>query len=312
MSAKAKNYKGGITISMESFKSGFVAVVGRPNVGKSTLINRIIKHKVSIVSDKAQTTRNRILCIHTDDECQIVFLDTPGIHKPKHKLGEFMDEAAYQSLRDIDAVLFLISGNEKKGPGDLFVLDKLKDVGVLVFLIINKVDLMTKEEILHKITEYAELYPFAQVIPISALKGDNVDAVVDELRKILPEGPKYFPDDMITDQPERLLVAEIVREKLFRCTRDEVPHAIAVYVEEMKDRGHNKVYIRVTVYVERDSQKRIVIGKNGTVLKEVGNLARQEIENLLGSSVYLDIWVKVKRDWRNKSGALSELGYKNE
>ena len=294
MSAKAKNYKGGITISMESFKSGFVAVVGRPNVGKSTLINRIIKHKVSIVSDKAQTTRNRILCIHTDDECQIVFLDTPGIHKPKHKLGEFMDEAAYQSLRDI------------------FVLDKLKDVGVPVFLIINKVDLMTKEEILHKITEYAELYPFAQVIPISALKGDNVDAVVDELRKILPEGPKYFPDDMITDQPERLLVAEIVREKLFRCTRDEVPHAIAVYVEEMKDRGHNKVYIRVTVYVERDSQKRIVIGKNGTVLKEVGNLARQEIENLLGSSVYLDIWVKVKRDWRNKSGALSELGYKNE
>ena len=293
MSAKAKNYKGGITISMESFKSGFVAVVGRPNVGKSTLINRIIKHKVSIVSDKAQTTRNRILCIHTDDECQIVFLDTPGIHKPKHKLGEFMDEAAYQSLRDIDAVLFLISGNEKKGPGDLFVLDKLKDVGVPVFLIINKVDLMTKEEILHKITEYAELYPFAQVIPISALKGDNVDAVVDELRKILPEGPKYFPDDMITDQPERLLVAEIVREKLFRCTRDEVPHAIAVYVE-------------------RDSQKRIVIGKNGTVLKEVGNLARQEIENLLGSSVYLDIWVKVKRDWRNKSGALSELGYKNE
>ena len=290
MSAKAKNYKGGITISMESFKSGFVAVVGRPNVGKSTLINRIIKHKVSIVSDKAQTTRNRILCIHTDDECQIVFLDTPGIHKPKHKLGEFMDEAAYQSLRDIDAVLFLISGNEKKGPGDLFVLDKLKDVGVPVFLIINKVDLMTKEEILHKITEYAELYPFAQVIPISALKGDNVDAVVDELRKILPE----------------------VREKLFRCTRDEVPHAIAVYVEEMKDRGHNKVYIRVTVYVERDSQKRIVIGKNGTVLKEVGNLARQEIENLLGSSVYLDIWVKVKRDWRNKSGALSELGYKNE
>ena len=223
-----------------------------------------------------------------------------------------MDEAAYQSLRDIDAVLFLISGNEKKGPGDLFVLDKLKDVGVPVFLIINKVDLMTKEEILHKITEYAELYPFAQVIPISALKGDNVDAVVDELCKILPEGPKYFPDDMITDQPERLLVAEIVREKLFRCTRDEVPHAIAVYVEEMKDRGHNKVYIRVTVYVERDSQKRIVIGKNGTVLKEVGNLARQEIENLLGSSVYLDIWVKVKRDWRNKSGALSELGYKNE
>lgn len=295
-----------------TFKSGFVAVVGRPNVGKSTLINRIIKQKVSIVSDKAQTTRNRILCIHTDEDCQIVFLDTPGIHKPKHKLGQFMDEAAYQSLKDIDAVLFLISGNEKKGPGDMFVLDKVKDAGVPVFLIINKVDLMSKEEIFQKITEYNALYPFEQIIPISALNGDNVDAVLDELKKILQEGPKYFPDDMITDQPERLLVAEIVREKLFRCTRDEVPHAIAAYVEEMKHRGRNKVYIRLTIYVERDSQKRIVIGKNGSVLKEVGEQARREIENLLGSSVFLDIWVKVKHDWRNKASALSELGYKNE
>lgn len=295
-----------------TFKSGFVAVVGRPNVGKSTLINYIIKQKVSIVSDKAQTTRNRILCIHTDDECQIVFLDTPGIHKPKHKLGQFMDEAAYQSLKDIDAVLFLVSGNEKKGPGDMFVLDKVKDAGVPVFLIINKVDLMSKEEILHKIAEYSQLYPFAQIIPISALEGDNVDAVLDELKNILQEGPKYFPDDMITDQPERLLVAEIVREKLFLCMRDEVPHAIAVYVEEMKPRGKHKVYIRLTVYVERESQKRIVIGKQGSVLKEVGEQARQEIENLLGSSVFLDIWVKVKRDWRNKASALSELGYKNE
>lgn len=294
------------------FKSGFVAVVGRPNVGKSTLINRIIKQKVSIVSDKAQTTRNRILCIHTDEDCQIVFLDTPGIHKPKHKLGQFMDEAAYQSLKDIDAVLFLISGNEKKGPGDMFVLDKVKDAGVPVFLIINKVDLMSKEEIFQKITEYNALYPFEQIIPISALNGDNVDAVLDELKKILQEGPKYFPDDMITDQPERLLVAEIVREKLFRCTRDEVPHAIAAYVEEMKPRGRNKVYIRLTIYVERDSQKRIVIGKNGSVLKEVGEQARREIENLLGSSVFLDIWVKVKHDWRNKASTLSELGYKNE
>lgn len=295
-----------------TFKSGFVAVVGRPNVGKSTLINRIIKQKVSIVSDKAQTTRNRILCIHTDEDCQIVFLDTPGIHKPKHKLGQFMDEAAYQSLKDIDAVLFLISGNEKKGPGDMFVLDKVKDAGVPVFLIINKVDLMSKEEIFQKITEYNALYPFEQIIPISALNGDNVDAVLDELKKILQEGPKYFPDDMITDQPERLLVAEIVREKLFRCTRDEVPHAIAAYVEEMKPRGRNKVYIRLTIYVERDSQKRIVIGKNGSVLKEVGEQARREIENLLGSSVFLYIWVKVKHDWRNKASALSELGYKNE
>lgn len=295
-----------------NFKSGFVAVVGRPNVGKSTLINHIIKQKVTIVSDKAQTTRNKILCIHTDDQCQIVFLDTPGIHKPKHKLGEFMDETAYSSLKDIDAVLFLISGNEKKGPGDMFVLDKIRGTKVPVFLLINKVDLMTKEDIAAKILEYSKLYDFDQIIPISAKTGMNVDAVLDELRKLLPEGPKYFPDDMITDQPERLLVAEIIREKLLLSLRDEVPHSIAVYTEEMKQRSKDKVYIRATVFVERDSQKRIVIGKNGSILKTVGQQARQEIENLLGSSVFLDIWVKVKRDWRDKAAILSELGYTHE
>ena len=295
-----------------NFKSGFVAVVGRPNVGKSTLINHIIKQKVTIVSDKAQTTRNKILCIHTDDQCQIVFLDTPGIHKPKHKLGEFMDETAYASLKDIYAVLFLISGNEKKGPGDMFVLDKIRGTKVPVFLLINKVDLMTKEDIAAKILEYSKLYDFDQIIPISAKTGMNVDAVLDELRKLLPEGPKYFPDDMITDQPERLLVAEIIREKLLLSLRDEVPHSIAVYTEEMKQRSKDKVYIRATVFVERDSQKRIVIGKNGSILKTVGQQARQEIENLLGSSVFLDIWVKVKRDWRDKAAILSELGYTHE
>lgn len=294
------------------FKSGFVAVVGRPNVGKSTLINHIIKQKVTIVSDKAQTTRNKILCIHTDEHCQIVFLDTPGIHKPKHKLGEFMDEMAYASLKDIDAVLFLISGNEKKGPGDMFVLDKIRGTKVPVFLLINKVDLMTKEEIAAKIIEYSKLYDFDQIIPISAKTGTNVEAVLEELQKLLPEGPKYFPDDMITDQPERLLVAEIIREKLLLSLRDEVPHSIAVYTEEMKQRSKDKVYIRATVFVERDSQKRIVIGKNGAILKTVGQQARQEIENLLGSSVFLDIWVKVKRDWRDKAAILSELGYTHE
>ena len=267
---------------------------------------------MTIVSDKAQTTRNKILCIHTDDQCQIVFLDTPGIHKPKHKLGEFMDETAYASLKDIDAVLFLISGNEKKGPGDMFVLDKIRGTKVPVFLLINKVDLMTKEDIAAKILEYSKLYDFDQIIPISAKTGMNVDAVLDELRKLLPEGPKYFPDDMITDQPERLLVAEIIREKLLLSLRDEVPHSIAVYTEEMKQRSKDKVYIRATVFVERDSQKRIVIGKNGSILKTVGQQARQEIENLLGSSVFLDIWVKVKRDWRDKAAILSELGYTHE
>lgn len=296
----------------QNFKSGFVAVVGRPNVGKSTLINTIIKQKVTIVSDKAQTTRNRILCIHSDDACQIIFLDTPGIHKPKHKLGQFMDEAAFSSMKDIDAVLFLISGNEKKGPGDQFIINKLENIKAPVFLIINKTDMMKREDVLQKITEYSSLYPFSQIIPASARTGENVDVILEELQKVLPEGPKYFPEDMITDQPERLLAAEIVREKLFRCMQEEIPHAIAVYVDEMKTRGNNKVYIRMTVYVERESQKHIVIGKNGTVLKKVGQLARQEIENILGSPVFLDIWVKVKRDWRNQASALSEFGYKNE
>ena len=295
-----------------NFKSGFVAVVGRPNVGKSTLINQIIKQKVTIVSDKAQTTRNRILCVHTDEECQIVFLDTPGIHKPKHKLGQFMDEAAYQSLQDIDAVLFLVPANEKKGPGDQFVLDKIKDAGVPIFLVINKTDMVGREAVLKQISEYSSAYDFDQIIPISAKLGDNVDTLMDELKKVLQEGPKYFPDDMVTDQPERLLVAEIVREKLLGLTRDEIPDAIAVYTEEMAKRGKNKVFIRVTVYVERDSQKRIVIGKNGTILKAVGQRARTEIENLLGSDVFLDIWVKVRRDWRNQASALNEFGYKNE
>lgn len=296
----------------KKFLSGFIAVIGRPNVGKSTLINHIIKEKVTIVSDKAQTTRNRILCIHTDENSQMIFLDTPGIHKPKHKLGEFMDDAAYQSLKDIEAVLFLVAGTDKKGPGDMFISEKLKNCTVPVFLLINKIDLLTKEQVLQAIMSYRELYPFAQIIPISAKRGENVDVVLDELKQILPEGPKYFPDDMITDQPERLLVAEIIREKLLLVMNEEIPHAIAVYVEEMKTRSKNKVYIRTNIYVERNSQKRIVIGKNGSVLKEVGALARQDIETLLGSSVYLDIWVKIKADWRNKVAALRELGYTKE
>ena len=296
----------------DQFKSGFVAVVGRPNVGKSTLINRIIRQKVTIVSDKAQTTRNKILCIHTDDECQIIFLDTPGIHKPKHKLGRFMDDAAFSALHDIDAAVFLVAADEQRGPGDMFVLNKVKDAGVPVFLVINKTDKVDKKKIPAVIADYSQLYDFAGIIPVSALNGDNVDIVTDELKKILQPGPKYFPDDMITDQPERLLVSEIVREKLLRATREEVPHAVAVFTEEMAKRDNDKVYIRVTVYVERESQKRIVIGKNGAVLKEIGRYARTEIEQLLGSNVFLDIWVKVKPDWRNKAAALNEFGYKDE
>lgn len=293
-----------------TFKSGFVAVVGRPNVGKSTLINALIGDKIVIVSDKAQTTRNRIICVYTDEEKQIVFMDTPGIHKPKHKLGEFMVDAAIESLKEIEAVLFVVAGNEKRGPGDNFILEQLKKVKVPVFLVINKIDTLEREDILKTIVTYQEAYPFAGIIPISAKEKDNLDEVLKVLTEVLPEGPQYFPEDMITDQPERLIIADIVREKILLKTRDEVPHAIAVDVDEMKTRDDGMTYIRATIYCERDSQKGIIIGKRGTMLREIGGEARADIERLLATKVYLDLWVKVKKDWRNKSGMLSELGYK--
>lgn len=293
-----------------TFKSGFVAVVGRPNVGKSTLINALIGDKIVIVSDKAQTTRNRIICVYTDEEKQIVFMDTPGIHKPKHKLGEFMVDAAIESLKEIEAVLFVVAGNEKRGPGDNFILEQLKKVKVPVFLVINKIDTLEREEILKTIVTYQEAYPFAGIIPISAKEKDNLDEVLKVLTKVLPEGPQYFPEDMITDQPERLIIADIVREKILLKTRDEVPHAIAVDVDEMKTRDDGMTYVRATIYCERDSQKGIIIGKRGAMLREIGGEARADIERLLATKVYLDLWVKVKKDWRNKSGMLSELGYK--
>ncbi|WP_302226245.1 GTPase Era [Veillonella magna] len=293
-----------------TFKSGFVAVVGRPNVGKSTLINALIGDKIVIVSDKAQTTRNRIICVYTDEEKQIIFMDTPGIHKPKHKLGEFMVDAAIESLKEIEAVLFVVAGNEKRGPGDNFILEQLKKVKVPVFLVINKIDTLEREDILKTIVTYQEAYPFAGIIPISAKEKDNLDEVLKVLTDVLPEGPQYFPEDMITDQPERLIIADIVREKILLKTRDEVPHAIAVDVDEMKTRDDGMTYIRATIYCERDSQKGIIIGKRGAMLREIGGEARADIERLLATKVYLDLWVKVKKDWRNKSGMLSELGYK--
>lgn len=292
------------------FKSGFVAVVGRPNVGKSTLINALIDDKIVIVSDKAQTTRNRIICVYTDESKQIVFMDTPGIHKPKHKLGEFMVDAAIDSLRDVEAVLFLVSANEKRGPGDNFVIEQLKKVNVPVFLVVNKIDTLKKNEVMEAILTYESAYPFEGIIPISAKEKDNIEEVIAVLEQHLPEGPKYFPEDMITDQPERLIISDIIREKVLLNTRDEIPHAIAVDVDEMKTRNDGMTYIRATIYVERDSQKGIIIGKQGAMLRELGRLAREDIQRLLATNVYLDIWVKVKKDWRNKSGMLSELGYK--
>jgi len=297
--------------SEKGFKSGFVAVVGRPNVGKSTLINALIDDKIVIVSDKAQTTRNRIVCVYTDEKKQIVFMDTPGIHKPKHKLGEFMVDQAVDSLREVEAVLFVVAANEKRGPGDNFVIEQLRKVNVPVFLIVNKIDTMEKQDLLEAIVSYENSYPFEAVVPISAKEKDNIEEVVNLLEKHLPEGPKYFPDDMITDQPERLIISDIVREKILLQTHDEIPHAIAVDVDEMKTREDGTAYVRATIYVERDSQKGIIIGKQGAMLKTIGRQARGDVERLLATKVFLDLWVKVKKDWRNKSGMLSELGYRN-
>ena len=297
--------------SEKGFKSGFVAVVGRPNVGKSTLINALIDDKIVIVSDKAQTTRNRIVCVYTDEKKQIVFMDTPGIHKPKHKLGEFMVDQAVDSLREVEAVLFVVAANEKRGPGDNFVIEQLRKVNVPVFLLVNKIDTMEKQDLLEAIVSYENSYPFEAVVPISAKEKDNIEEVVNLLEKHLPEGPKYFPDDMITDQPERLIISDIVREKILLQTHDEIPHAIAVDVDEMKTREDGTTYVRATIYVERDSQKGIIIGKQGAMLKTIGRQARGDVERLLATKVFLDLWVKVKKDWRNKSGMLSELGYRN-
>ncbi|MCF0157936.1 GTPase Era [Veillonella caviae] len=293
----------------EHFKSGFVAVVGRPNVGKSTMINALIGDKIAIVSDKAQTTRNRIICVYTDEEKQIVFMDTPGVHKPKHKLGEFMVDAAIASLKETEAVLFVVAGNEKRGPGDDFIIEQLRKVKVPVFLVVNKIDTLKKDELIAAIASYGD-FDFAGVIPISAKDKENLPELLKVLGEYLPEGPQYFPEDMITDQPERLIISDIVREKILLATRDEIPHAIAVDVDEMKTRPDGTTYIRATIYCERDSQKGIIIGNKGALLRKIGAEARVDIERLLATKVYLDLWVKVKKDWRNKSGMLSELGYK--
>ena len=293
-------------------KSGFIAVIGRPNVGKSTLINSLIGQKIAIMSDKPQTTRNRILCILTRPEAQIVFLDTPGIHKPKHKLGEYMVKAAEGTLKEVDAIFFVVDATEKMGPGEYYILERLQATAKPVILVVNKLDLIEKEQVLPIISHYTDKYPFVGVVPISAKEETNLDALIEEVEKYLPEGPQYYPEEMVTDQPERLIVAELVREKALQLTRDEVPHAIAVDVDEMKARDNGDTYIRATIYVERDSQKGILIGAKGSMLKEIGKLARADIEMLLGTRVFLDLWVKVKKDWRDRDSVLRGFGFGNE
>lgn len=293
------------------YKSGFVAVIGRPNVGKSTLINKIIGQKVAITSDKPQTTRSRIQCILTQDDAQIIFLDTPGIHKPKFKLGEYMLKAAEGTLKEVDAIFFVIDATEKFGGGERYILERLNATTKPVILVVNKVDLLDHEKLLPIIAEYSTRRNFAAIVPISAADGTNVDALIDEAKKFLPEGVQYYPADMVTDQPERLIITELIREKLLHATQDEVPHSIAVDVEEFTQRDNGTIFIRATIYVERDSQKGILIGKGGEMLKNVGKAARPEIEMLLGTKVFLDLWVKVKRDWRNSLGALQSFGLKD-
>ena len=300
------------SIDPKIHKSGFVAVIGRPNVGKSTLINSLIGQKIAIMSDKPQTTRTRIMCVLTQQDAQMVFLDTPGIHKPKHKLGEYMVRAAEGTLKEVDAIIFVVDATEKFGPGEQYILERLQATDKPVILAINKLDLLEdKEQLLPIITGYNGRYNFAATVPISAKEENNLDGLLAEIKKYLPKGPQYYPEDMVTDQPERLIVAELIREKALLQTREEIPHAIAVDIEEMKPRDNGDMYVRATIYVERDSQKGIVIGKRGALLKEIGAQARADIQMLLGCKVFLDLWVKVKKDWRNRDNILKDFGFQD-
>ncbi len=294
----------------DKFYSGFISLIGRPNVGKSTLMNRLIGEKIAIVSPKPQTTRNRILTILTKEDFQVVFIDTPGIHKPKHKLGNFMVKSAETTLNEVDSVLMLVEPNVKVPEMDLYIIDRLRSVKTPVVLVINKIDTVDEATIKQVRNIYSDLYPFKAIIPISALNDENVDKLLMNIREALPEGPMYFPDDMVTDQPERQIVSEIIREKALSFLQDEIPHGIAVDIMSMKKRQNKELIdVEATLFCERESHKGIVIGKNGTMLKKIGTAARQDIENLLGSPINLKIWVKVKKDWRDSDFLLKNFGY---
>ncbi|MDR0268976.1 GTPase Era [Paenibacillus sp.] len=292
-----------------SYKSGFVAIVGRPNVGKSTLMNQVIGQKIAIMSDKPQTTRNKIHGVYTTDETQIVFLDTPGIHKRQSKLGDYMNHTALNTLKEVEAVLFLADVSEGFGGGDRFIIEQLKDIKTPVILVLNKIDKIEPDALLPIIEQYSKLHEFAEIVPISAINGNNVNRLLEQVEKYLPEGPQYYPADQITDHPEQFVCAELIREKILHMTREEVPHSIAVTIEDMRVQDNGVVYISAVIFVERDSQKGIIIGKQGALLKEVGKQARQDIQNLLGSKIFLELWVKVKKDWRNQERVLRDLGF---
>lgn len=295
------------------YKSGFVAIIGRPNVGKSTLMNQVVGQKIAIMSDKPQTTRNKIRAVYTSEKGQIIFMDTPGIHKPKSKLGEYMNTSVEAALKEVDLILFLVDASEKLGPGDRFIIEKLAEVKTPVYLVINKIDKVHPEALLPFIEEYRSLYPFKEIIPVSALQGNNVETLMEQMLGLLPQGPQYYPADQVTDHPERFIIEELIREKVLHLTREEVPHSVAVAIEHMeKKEDSNAIYIYAGIYAEKESQKGILVGKQGSMLKEIGKRARQDIERLLGTRIYLELRVKVKKDWRNQDRLLRDFGFQME
>ena len=292
----------------KDFKSGFVALIGRPNVGKSTLLNYLVGQKVAIMSPQPQTTRNKISGIYTDDQEQIVFIDTPGIHKPKNKLDDFMDKSSYSALDEVDVVLFMVEP-EPAGKGDQYIAELLKKIKKPVFLVINKIDKVHPDELLSIIDSYKNLGDFAEIVPISASQGNNVSELIKTIAKYLPEGPQFYDEDQLTDRPEYFIVAELIREQVLKLTHEEVPHATAVVVDRMRDHEGGKLQVEATIYVERPGQKGIIIGKKGQMLKQIGIAARQEIEALLGEKVNLRLWVKVQKNWRSDPAFLKSIGY---
>jgi len=296
-------------MSEKPFRSGFVAIIGRPNVGKSTLLNRMLGEKVVITSDKPQTTRNRVQGILNRADAQVVFIDTPGLHPARSRLNRYMMEAALSSVKGVDAVLLMVEATHLSGGKDDLMMEVLGQVGAPVILAINKIDLVEKEKLLEGIAKFAQLHPFKEIVPISAATGSGVELLVDLVAGLLPEGDPYFPDDILTDLPERFIVAEMIREKVFRLTRDEIPYSVAVTVESFKERPDGLISIAANILVEKDSQKGIIIGKKGEMLKRIGTNARKDIERLLDTRVFLELFVKVSSDWREDRRMLKELGY---
>lgn len=289
-------------------KSGFVSLVGRPNVGKSTLINSLIGKKIAITSNKPQTTRNVIQGIYNEEDTQIIFVDTPGVHKPNHKLGNYLNKQAYYSINDVDVILFLIDITEEFGRGDTFVLEKIKETKKPIILVLNKIDKVSNEEILKKINEYKEIYPFDEIVPVSAYKKNNTKELIKTIKKYLTDEIKYYDDNFITNKPITFMISEIVREKIFELTKDEVPHSLTCIVENM-EKDKNGYHINVAVIVDRDALKKIIIGKQGNMIKEIGIKSRKELEELLGKKIYLETYVKTIKNWRDKEKYLQEFGF---